>query len=249
MKKLTFTLALVCYIGLSRGQQFIDKAVIEFEVKTNIKKTMGDGMWAEMMKENLPTFKVAYFNYTFSGGKSIFKLSHFDEKIKIPEHMKKSDEENEWYVDHNLGMLDMKKVVVGSPFYVRDSLPNIEWKLSNENMMIAGFNCRKAVGRMFDSVYVFVFYTDEILVSGGPCSINGLPGMILGMTIPRLYTSWVATKVSITNVNETAIKPANSKKPFLQQDYRKLLSDRTVEWENYYDDKSIIHRFLWEALL
>ena len=73
--------------------------------------------------------------------------------------------------------------------------------------MIAGFNCRKAVTKIFDSVYVFAFYTDEIIISGGPCSINGLPGMILGVTIPRLYTSWIATKVMLNGVDENTIKP------------------------------------------
>jgi GLPGLI family protein len=35
-----------------------------------------------------------------------------------------------------------------------------------------------------EDVYVFAFYTDDITtISGGPCSINGLPGMILGLTI------------------------------------------------------------------
>ncbi|MBC7889790.1 MAG: GLPGLI family protein [Ferruginibacter sp.] len=249
MKKTAISLFAFLCIHSVNAQQFIDKAMIEFEVKSNIKKTMGDGAWAEMMKENLPSFKIAYYQYSFSGTKSIFKLDHFDEKIKIPDYLKKDDEENQWYVDHNQRILDMKKNVVGSAFYVKDSLPAIQWKLTNEHMVIAGFNCRKAVGKIFDSVYVFVFYTDEIPISGGPCSISGLPGMVLGMTIPRLFTSWIATKISITGVNEAAIKPTVSKKPFLQKEYKKLLSDRTKEWENYYEDKSIINRFLWGALL
>jgi GLPGLI family protein len=28
--------------------------------------------------------------------------------------------------------------------------------------------------------------------------ISGLPGMILGVTIPRMFTSWVATKVQLS---------------------------------------------------
>jgi GLPGLI family protein len=116
--------------------------------------------------------------------------------------------------------------------------------------VIAGFNCRKAVGKIFDSVYVFAFYTDEIMISGGPCSINGLPGMILGMTIPRLFTSWIATKVMINDVNDTAIKPASTKKSFPNKEFKNLLTDRIKEWEEYYkDDKSVATRFLWNALL
>ena len=89
----------------------------------------------------------------------------------------------------------------------------MEWRLTNENRVIAGFNCRKAVAKIFDSVYVFAFYTDEILIPGGPCSINGLPGMILGVTIPRLFTSWIATKVTLTGVDENIITPFLLKTP------------------------------------
>jgi GLPGLI family protein len=117
-------------------------------------------------------------------------------------------------------------------------------------MVIAGFNCRKAVSKIFDSVYVFAFYTDEIMISGGPCTINGLPGMILGMTIPRLFTSWIATKVMINEVNEAAIKPSSTKKAFPNKEFRNLLAERSKDWEEYYkDDKSVINRFLWNALL
>jgi GLPGLI family protein len=250
MKTAITSILLFLCLHAIHAQQFIEKGSIEFEVKNSIKKSMGNDSWDELMKENLPTFKVAYFQFTFSGNKSIYKLDHFDEKIKIPDYMKRDDEGNEWYVDHSNNMLDMKKTVIGSPIFVKDSLPSIKWKMTNENMVIAGFNCKKAVGKIFDSVYVFAFYTDEIMISGGPCSISGLPGMIMGMTIPRLFTSWIATKVTVTSVNESAIKPTASKKPYLNKDYKNLLADRTKEWEQYYeDDKSVVHRFLWNALL
>jgi hypothetical protein len=38
-----------------------------------------------------------------------------------------------------------------------------------------------------EDVYVFAFYTDDITISGGPCSINGTR-YDFRLTIPRLYT-------------------------------------------------------------
>ncbi len=111
----------------------------------------------------------------------------------------------------------------GSSIIVQDSIKNIQWKLSNETRMIAGFNCRKATGKIFDSVYVFAFYTDEILIPGGPASINGLPGTILGVTIPRLFTSWIATKVSVTSVAENDIKPVDGLYVFFRYDARQTV--------------------------
>ena len=196
-RNIFFILSVLLITAEANAQQFISKATIEYEVKANIKKTMGNNSWEEMLKENMPQFKIGYYKYTFADNKSVYKWDHWDEKVKVPEFMRKSDEDNVYYFDFGTGKMNMQKNVFGSNFNVEDSIPALEWKMINENRVIAGFNCRKAVAKMFDSVYVFAFYTDEITIPGGPCTISGLPGMILGVTIPRLYTSWIATKVSI----------------------------------------------------
>jgi GLPGLI family protein len=60
---------------------------------------------------------------------------------------------------------------------------------------------------------VVAFYTDEILVSGGPESFHGLPGMILGLAVPRLYTTWFATKVQLIEPKENDLAaPTRGKK-------------------------------------
>jgi GLPGLI family protein len=248
MKNIIVLVFGLTFFSTTKAQIFIDKGSIEFEVKTNLKKTMGDGQWAQMMEDKIPTFKTAYYNYTFANGKSIFKLDHFSAD-KIPEYMKKEDEENEWFMDFTNGSYQMKKVVAGSPFFISDTLGKIKWKLSNENRIIAGFNCRKATGVINDSVYVFAFYTDEIVTSGGPCSINGLPGMMLGLTIPRLYTSWIATKISLVNINEAIITAPNSKKMMTLKDYNAFLKKRTEDWGGDEESKQWINQFIWNSLL
>jgi GLPGLI family protein len=252
--KILFT-AMALYASNLQAQQFISKAVIEYEVKANIIKTMGTGMFADMIKENVPEFKTGYYDLTFADKKSIFKFDHWDEQSrKVPDFWRKNDEENVWYCDYTTGKLNMQKNIDGSDVNIEDSLKTLNWKITNENRLIAGFNCRKAVAKIFDSVYVFAFYTDEIIIPGGPCSINGLPGMILGLTIPRLYTSWIATKVMLTGVNENNIKPVHSKKIYNLKFLESTINDRTKDW--YSDDetrnkeiKEQKARTLWGALL
>jgi len=250
MKKYIAIIILAISFNAANAQQFISKATIEFEVKTNIKKTMGNSSWAEMLKDQMPAFKTGYYNFTFADGKSVFKWDHWD-NVKVPEFLRKNDEENVWYFDHNNNKFNVQKSVFGSMFNVDDSIPAIEWKLSNENRIIAGFNCRKAVGVIMDSVYVFAFYTDEITIPGGPCSISGLPGMILGLTIPRMYTSYIATKVMVNGVNEQAIKPASSKKYMTAVAMKTTIKERTKEWggDDDPDSKKWIEQMLWNTLL
>ncbi len=123
---------------------------------------------------------------------------------------------------------------IDNNYLLTGALMNIEWKLSpTETREIAGFNCRKATGIIFDSVYVFAFYTDEITISGGPMGINGLPGMILGITIPRMFTSYIATKLQVAGVDvrKVTAPQKGKKKDFvsLRQDVEKVAKN----WGKY----------------
>jgi GLPGLI family protein len=253
MKNIVLSAVLFFTAGQLPAQQFIDKAVIEYEVKTNVKKTMGNSSWAEMLKDQMPQFKTGYFTFTFADNKSIYKFDHWDEKAKVPEFLRKNDEDNIWYFDFTNNRFNMQKAVYGSNFNIDDSIPVIDWKITNESREIAGFNCRKAVGKIMDSVYVFAFYSDEITIPGGPCSVNGLPGMILGLTIPRMYVSFIATKVMVQGVNAATIKPVQVKKYYTYGSLKSTIKSRIKEWisddDDDEDNKMWVNQFLWNIYL
>ncbi|MEO8413502.1 MAG: GLPGLI family protein [Ginsengibacter sp.] len=233
------------------AQQFISKAIIEYEVKSNIQKTMGNGTFEDLIKDQLPQFKTGYFNFTFADNKSVYKFDHWsDESKKIPTWLKRGDEENIWYYDYNTGRYNNQKSMFGTVIDMADTIPKLKWRITADNRVIAGFNCRKAVAVIFDSVYVFAFYTDEIMISGGPVSINGLPGMILGVTIPRLYTSWIATKVMLSGVDESLIKPLVAKKTYDMKFLETTIKERLNDWTPDNDDeRQQKARYLWGFLL
>lgn len=251
--KIILAITLSLFILKGSAQQFINKGTIEFEVISNAKKGLPSGSFWDQIKETLPTFKTAYYNYTFADNKSIYKFDHYDEKkAKVPEFLSRGEDENEWYTDFNTGQIISQKNL-GSTLNIKDSLRKIQWKLTNESRLIAGFNCRKAVGVILDSVYVFAFYTDEITITGGPCTLNGLPGMILGVTIPRLYTSLMATKLSVTDVKENMIKPVSVKKYFSNKELNDIITKRMKDdFANQEMDegvKNYINQMVWNAML
>lgn len=252
MKSIFILLLLIMSNQLTRAQQFIEKGTIEYEVKTNVYKTMGSGRWADMFKDNMPKFKTGYYNLVFDKGNSAFLFDHWEANSKMPDYMKKTDENNSWYFDHAADKYYMKKDIYGSVFYVEDTMPHINWKLGDEIQVIAGYNCRKATGIILDSVYVFAFYTEEIVIPGGPCSISGLPGTILGLTIPRLYTSWIATKITQGVADEKILKPFTAKKSYTRSELLKTVKERTSDW-GFSDEEEdgINHRdmLLWNIML
>lgn len=241
---------LFCLINAT-AQIFVDKAQIEFEVVSNIKKNMGNNDWAERMGDKLPTLKKEYYDFTFADNKAVYVFNRLGDKDKYPPWMK-NENKNKWFSDFNNGTINTEKEMFGAMFNISDSLPKMEWRLVNENRVIAGFNCKKAVSKIFDSVYVFAFYTDEIMIPGGPNNINGLPGMIMGLTIPRLFTSWIATKVSVNAVDVSMIKPTTAKKYYTNNSLKTFIEDRTKDWysnDGTEENKQQKNRFIWSALL
>ena len=66
-------------------------------------------------------------------------------------------------------------------------LPQITWRLSEEEQTICGYTCRKAEAR-FGGRNWTVWYAPEIPLATGPWKLNGLPGLILRATDNRDFT-------------------------------------------------------------
>jgi GLPGLI family protein len=210
-KKLLSLLVLVAV--KSNAQQFISTGKIEYEVRVNNHRMFGDGIFGQMFKDKMPNFSTTYYNLTFTDNKALYKFDRLNERDKMPWN-DNSREDDTWFSDYNTQMSCNSKFVFDGTYLLSDTLMDINWKLvPNETREIAGFTCRKAQGIIFDSVYVFAFYTDEITTNGGPMGIHGLPGMILGVTIPRMFTSWIATKLEVNGVNTSIVTaPTKGKK-------------------------------------
>jgi GLPGLI family protein len=242
MKKIIFILFFVP-AGIVNAQQFINSGMIEFEVRTNNHKVFGDGIWAEMFKDKMPQFSTSWYQFTFNNNKAVYKFDRLDEKTKLPWGSNNA-EDNIWYSDYNEGTFTDQKFVFDNTYLLSDTLMKIDWKLvPNETREIAGFNCRKAVGIIFDSVYVFAFYTDEITVNGGPMGIHGLPGMIMGITIPRMFTSWIATKLQVTGVNTNIIAAPSKGKKKKATELQETVLKVTKDWGTW-GQQSVWNLFL-----
>ena len=230
MKYICLLAALFCFKSL-KAQVFINRGMIEYEVKVNNHKAMGEGTWADMMRDKFPKLSTSYYQLTFNTDKSIYLFNRKDEKTKMP--WGNEAEDNVWYNDYKGEGFVQQKSVFGDTYILTDSLIKIDWKMTNETREIAGFNCRKAVGKLFDSVYVFAFYTDEIIVSGGPMGLHGLPGMILGITIPRMFSSWVATKLEVNGVNYNVINAPTKGKKKKAKELQETAVKVTKEWGSW----------------
>jgi GLPGLI family protein len=213
MKHIMIIALLACTIRLDAQTNFYQAVKIEFEKTVYVRqltKTL-QPEWYERIKDRLPETALTYFNFMGDTARSIYRAGR-----EVPRDPKLSyqsfADNNVVYNDYILGSTISQKPVFEETFLVQDSLAKIKWKITPDVRTIAGFECHKAIGLLEDSITLFAFYADEILVRGGPESAHGLPGMILGLGIPRLHTTWFATKVEINGIDMSKVKPESKGK-------------------------------------
>lgn len=211
MKKILTLLMLLPFLAPAQ-QNFFSTVKVEYEKTVyvhQLAKEIDQG-WYDWIKDKLPAANLSYFDFVSDGDQSLYKPGR-EVASNRRGFMDISETKNQVHTSYKTGRVTSLKPVFEETFLVEDSLARIKWKLTADTRIIAGYECRKAVGILDDSVGVFAFYTDEIMVPGGPESIHGLPGLILGMGIPRLHATWFATKVEVNGVNTAAVKPPAGK--------------------------------------
>jgi GLPGLI family protein len=201
-------------LSASAQPQFITKGRIEYERKMNQHKPLedqADNVWYKEMLKVYPKFVNDIYELRFDNKRSMYKLVKENSENKYLQGIKPSETDGT-VQDLEARITSTKRDVFENTYVIQDSLRNLEWRITDETREIAGFECRKAVTKICDSVYVVAFYTDQIAVSSGPESFGGLPGMILGLAVPRLYTTWFATKVELSEPTTAQLNPAQKGK-------------------------------------
>lgn len=239
--------------GNLRAQKFVTSGTITYEARTNVVKSMpwmdeDNDDYYRQLKEQLPKFTTNYYTLNFSDNKTRYQFEKNTDTKKIPEYMRFNAEDDIWFTDLASSQFVNKKTVRWDDTYlIGGTIQSLNWRLyPNDNTMIAGFNCKKAGAVLFDSVYVFAYYTGEIPVSGGPMGLNGLPGMILGVTIPRMATSWVATGVSLDVKATDIIAPSKGKKKTVDE-MKKSFDEFRKRWDK--DQLKYLNPTYWQTFL
>jgi len=227
-------------ITLQAQQLFIEKGKIEFERTCNILKRLEDQMDGEddafydALKKQLPPTKSNYFNLYFDHDKTLYEPGREVEAAKkVPEWLAGPAEDNIVFSDLANQTYSSLKTVFETTYNIQDSLRKAEWKITSDTRTIAGFECRKATTIIMDSVFVFAFYTDQIVTRGGPESFAGLPGMILGLAIPRMHTTWFATKLVTSDPKISTIAPPKKGKKTNVAELKATLYNSMKQWGKY----------------
>jgi GLPGLI family protein len=241
--KIIFTLIVCCSLALESTAQVVLQGKIEYTRKMNIHRQFDDmgsdnNSYMEAFIAKIPKFDTRNFALYFNAKYSKYTPIKQEENPMLGMMGGLPGTETQVWNDFTQQKTIAFKKVYEQNFLINDSIRKCTWKILDEVRTIAGFNCRKATTRINDSVVVVAFYTDKIAVSGGPEMFAGLPGMIMELAIPRLYTTWVAQNVTIVNVGEAELTvPEKGKKTNLSE-MAKSIKSSTKDWGKF-ADKSI----------
>src|SRR4051812_26713026 len=233
-KFITSFLSAFLFISGFAQTQFIVKGKIEFEKKVNMHRQLDseeDEGWREMIKKMVPATKTSYFDLSFNGNKTIYAPGR--EVVtaqKAPDWFDGPANDNIVFTDLDEQHVVSQKTVFDNVFNVQDSVRKINWKITPDTRTIAGIECRKATAIIMDTVFVVAFYAEQIVTPGGPESFAGLPGMILGLAIPRLFTTWFATKLELVEVKETVLVPPKKGKKTNLSNLKTQLKPSMKDW-------------------
>ena len=251
MKKILLLIALIICIQNLNAQKILYRGIIHYERKVNMHKqilaNVKNAEWAENMLKKMPKYKVTNFDLSFNQQKSLFKKSKEqpdEEPMRGIMGMGGSDDANEVFKNIDSNQIIAQKQLFEKTIILQDSIAAYAWKMTNDFKTIAGYNCRRAETIIYDSLYVIAFFTDAVYPSTGPESFGGLPGTILGIVIPRLNTTYFATKVENIQVSDDDIIAPKKGEKNTYEDVTKKVKKASADWGGNFTGI-----LLWNSLL
>lgn len=204
--KIIAVLLLFVGTGVEGFAQSFSAGEITFVRKTNVQKKYKGSPMARWMKDapktKVDTFKM-YFNDTMSAFVPV-----------IPE----IPEENPWLTSKHTTVQNFNKDerIVEYDFwsqklYLKDTANDRQWKMTGRTRDIAGYECRMAVHYHNDSTRLYAWYAQELLLSTGPETFNGLPGVILGLATEDGGVVYFAKEVKVDPIDIAKYIPEEPK--------------------------------------
>ena len=232
--KLVFALA----AGLMGVHAFAQSPIItsgriEYERTDNAHEQMGNSEWAERFKDRMAKYRKSSYNLYFNDSMSAFREIKKEQTLTNSEFGffgRSSGLESIFITNSNTGETRYQKGVFERDYLIEDSLLQVEWRITDEFRTIAGFDCRKAVGRLYDSIYVVAFYSPQIVSPTGPFMFGGLPGTILGLAFPRYYVTIYATKLVLTDPVPADFEVKNNLRKINRREWFDLFREATSRW-------------------
>ena len=201
IKRIAF-LSFFIFVFSTGFGQYSTYGKITFERKTNLLKRFTDKRMRNFITED-NKIKVDRFELLFNDTSSVFRPIQDVSEGRMGWMTTKNfyyqylGEESQFII---LGLY-------GQNVYIKDSLPQRKWKVTESKRNIGGYECRKAMYEKNDSTRIYAWYTPELSTPIGPEGYCGLPGTILGLATEDGGIVYFAKKIELILPTEEELTP------------------------------------------
>jgi len=218
------------------SQDIITSGKIVFERRTNLEKRYKDKRMKRMITEE-NKIKMESFSFFFNDTVSVFKPILSD----VQDPMGWMTSKNSYLQSLNSSKQLIVFNLFGQNTYIKDSLPQRNWKITENKRTICGYECRKAIYEKNDSTRIYAWYSPDIVPSIGPEGFCGLPGTILGVATEDGGIIYFAKTVEAIKPKKEDLVLESGKKTFTLQELKKEIETKmsNSSWGsgmNFFDD-------------
>ncbi len=102
----------------------------------------------------------------------------FDEQL-LTFSLELGDDEGQMICKDGIkGEMKSREFLLNKVYYVKESIPHLDWKILHRSKVIQGLSCREASCNFRGRTY-YVWFTQDIPIQNGPWKLGGLPGLII----------------------------------------------------------------------
>ncbi len=127
------------------------------------------------------------------------------------------------YKNHKEKLFIRQANFLSRVFLIKDKLPKMEWKITNESLKIHDYICKKAVVEIKNDT-IEAWFAEDIPSKEGPKHYYGLPGLI--MKVKEKDNIIEAVKISPIR-EDTAISPPTKGRKITQEKFNKIVKEKT----------------------
>ncbi|MDX1651866.1 MAG: GLPGLI family protein [Brumimicrobium sp.] len=227
--------------SVSGYAQMMSSGRVVYERRTNLEKRYEGEELNRWMRGGIKKPKIDEYELFFTDSSAIFKPI----LPEVPDEREWATMQNTTYQNLETGLLIQEFSFWGTKVYMKDSIKDRTWIITDSKRNIAGYDCRQALWIANDTLRIYAWYAEDLMASVGPETFNGLPGVILGLATEDGGVVYFAKKVErIADPKiESKIPEGKKKDWYTEEQLRQLIVDRFSEWGQV--DRILVDMFVW----
>jgi GLPGLI family protein len=208
----------------------IHQGVIEYEYTIDVHRNIPPER--EELKAMIPQFRTNNFQLFFNDAESLYKMKENPEAdiaggqgrgmrmMRMPR--------TETHIDRINKEVTVLQDFMGRNFLITEPLDIAPWKISHQQMEIAGYVCIMAwYNDTIQNQEITAWFTPQTQPFLGPDRYVTLPGTVLALDINNGERVWVARKIEDKEIRSSDLRKPNRGEQITRENFQKLVEEQS----------------------